>query len=218
VHYPKAGEEYFQRLRYASMYLPAVTLEPAPIEGGEQGLVRIAETARYVIYAHALDHGVPTYGYRIEERAGRRFVTERLSAAGITGPAVAVLARDGAIEVRGRTVTLEEVTVARPGAAFAFVMDTRPCPGAVALARDVDLLVMEATYTSADQQLATSYAHSSAADAARVAREAGARALAITHFSQRYASSDTHLAEAREIFPNTLALEDFGRVRIPRRR
>jgi ribonuclease Z len=218
VHYPKSGEAYFERLRYASMYYPAVTLLPSPVDDDAQGLVPIAQTERYVIYAHALEHGVPTVGYRIEERAGRRFVTERLAAAGITGPMVGELSRTGAIEIGGRIVTLDAVTEPRPGSTFAFVMDTRPCAGALALARDADLLVMEATYNSADQDLATSYMHSSAADAARVAREAGARALAITHFSQRYSSTETHVTEARAIFPDTVALEDFGRVRIPRRR
>lgn len=218
VHYPVSGQEYFERLRYASIYFPQVTIVPCPVEGPSDALFPIATTERYVIYAHALDHGVETYGYRIQERPRRRFVRERLAAAGITGPLVSELARLGALEVGGRVVTLEEVSVERPGTSFAFVMDTRACKGAVALARDADLLVMEATYSAADQALATEYGHCSAEDAARTAREAGVHALALTHFSQRYQDCSVHLAEAQAIFPRSIALDDLSRVPLPRRR
>jgi ribonuclease Z len=218
VHYPAAGGEYFERLRYASIYRPAVDLHPAPIAGADDALIELCATDAYTLYAHALDHGVPTYGYRLVERAGRRFLPERLAALGVHGPMVTALAAQGAVRVGERTVTLDEVSVARPGAVFAFVMDTRPCAGALRLARDADLLVMEATFAAEEQHLAAEYGHCSAEDAARTARDAGAHALAITHFSQRYAEVEAHLREARAVFPNTTALRDFDRITVPRRR
>jgi ribonuclease Z len=114
-------------------------------------------------------------------------------------------------------VNLKDVAMHRPGSVFAFVMDTRVCESAVALARDADLLVMEATYTSENQELADHYWHCTAADAARTAAMAGARRLAMTHFSQRNLESGQHLRDAREIFPNSIALNDLDRVDIPRR-
>jgi len=136
----------------------------------------------------------------------------------VLGPAIKTLGEQGFLPVGGRVVSLEDVSVPRPGSVFAFVMDTRPCAGATALARDADLLVMEATFSAADQELAAAYSHSSSVDAAQTARDAGARRLAITHFSQRYTSTDAHLAEARAVFPETVALRDLDRVQIPRRR
>lgn len=218
VHYPASGEAYFQRLRHASIYHPAVELVPAPVTVPDEGMACIAEGPRYTVHAHRLDHPVPTVGYRIEERAGRRFLPERLRALGLEGPIVRELSERGAVTVGGRTVALDEVSVPRAGSAVAFVMDTRACVGAVALARDVDLLVMEATYRGADQALADAHGHASAVDAARVARAAGARRLALTHFSQRYDSTDEHVREAREIFPDTVALDDLARLPVPRRR
>lgn len=218
VFYPASGQAYFERLRYASIYHDAVSLAPRPISGGGRSLVELSRTDKYTLFAAALDHGVPTYGFRLEERSGRRFLPEKLEAAGVRGPQVGELARKGRITVGDRTVTLEEVSVERQGSVFAFVMDTRPCASAVRLARGADLLVMEATYTAEDQILATEHGHSSAADAARVAREAGVKQLALTHFSQRYPNTETHLAEAKAIFPNTIALQDLDRVTIPRRR
>jgi ribonuclease Z len=218
VHYPASGEAFFERLRYASIYYPAATIVPAPVDVADGALAVIAETPLYTVYAHALDHGVPTFGYRIEEKAGRRFIPEKLKELGVTGPRVGELARQGSVQVGERTVTVDEVSTYRPGSVFAFVMDTRVCAGAVALARDADLLVMEATYAAAHQDLATAHGHSSSEDAARTALAAGARQLAITHFSQRYSDTDAHLAEARAIFPDTVALKDLDRVVIHRRK
>ncbi len=218
VHYPASGEEFFQRLRFASIYHPAVELVPAPVAVPDAGVVCIAESANYTVHAHRLDHPVPTVGYRIQERPGRRFVPERLREFGLAGPVISELAARGSVTVDGRAVSLDDVSVPKEGSAVAFVMDTRACPGAVALARDADLLVMEATYSAADQALADAHGHASSADAARTALAAGARRLALTHFSQRYDSTAEHVREAREIFPDTVALDDLMRLPVPRRR
>lgn len=218
VHYPASGQVYFERLRDASIYHHAATIVPAPIEAAPGALTVIAETETYRVLAHPLDHPVPTLGYRLEERSGRRFLSEKLEAAGVRGPMVKTLSEQGTVTVGERVVTVEEVSVPKEGSVVAFVMDTRACDGAVALARGADLLVMEATFAARDQGLADDYGHSSSVDAARTALAAGAKRLAITHFSQRYTSTDDHLAEARAVFPETVALRDLDRVDIPRRR
>lgn len=217
VHFPASGMQYFERLRFASIYHPAAEIIPCPIEERDE-LTVIADTPSYTLYAHALAHGVPTVGYRLEEKSGRRFLPEKLAAAKIHGPMVGELARQGFIERDGVRVTADEVSAFRPGTIVAFVMDTRPCKGALALAKDADVLVMEATYTAEDQQLADEHGHSSAADAAKTAREANAKKLAITHFSQRYATTEQHVRDAKAIFEDTVALHDLDHVQIPRRR
>jgi ribonuclease Z len=217
IHFPASGAQYFERLRYASIYHPAAEIVPCPIEERDE-LTVVADTPSYTLYAHALVHGVPTVGYRLEEKSGRRFLPEKLAAAKIHGPMVGALQRQGFVDIDGRRVTADEVSTFRPGTIVAFVMDTRPCKGALALARDADILVMEATYTAEDQQLADDHGHSSAADAARTAREANAKKLAITHFSQRYASTEQHVRDAKTIFEDTVALHDLDHLQIPRRR
>ena len=149
VHYPASGQVYFDRLRHASIYHPAVELVPAPIEVPDDGLAVIAETPAYTVMAHALDHGVPTLGYRLVERDGRRFLPDRLAALGVRGPAVKSLGDNGFVRVGDRDVTLDEVSVARPGSRVAFVMDTRRCDGALRLAEDADLLEFGAQSLSA---------------------------------------------------------------------
>ena len=122
------------------------------------------------------------------------------------------------LEAGGRRIALEEVSEPRPGQSFAFVMDTRQCRAAVDLARGVDLLVCESTYLSTEEDLASTYAHLTAAQAAQIAAEAGARRIVLTHFSQRHPDETVFAAEARRIFADVHAARDLDRVDVPERR
>jgi ribonuclease Z len=216
LYYPESGQPYVERLCGASIFETQLKLIFHPIPSST-GMVELHRAGQYTLMAHALDHRVPTIGFRLEESPRRHFLIEELNRAGVSGPMVGELQREGSILAGGHLVRLEDVTVSRAGSIFAFVMDTRPCSGAVVLAKDADLFVMEATYISEHAELARQYFHSTAGDAARVAQRAGARQLAITHFSQRYPDAVQHLADAREIFPNVIALNDFDRIAISRR-
>jgi ribonuclease BN (tRNA processing enzyme) len=91
----------------------------------------------------------------------------------------------------------------------------------VELARDVDLLVCESTYLTAEEQLAASYAHLTAAQAAGIAVKAGARRLVLTHYSQRHADEAVYADEARALFPDVPdvhAARDLDRIALPPRR
>lgn len=117
----------------------------------------------------ALRHRVETYGYRLVEPDGRTLLPRRLAEAGIAGPDVGRLQREG----RLRGVSLEEVSVPRPGQRFALVMDTAPCPGAEELAEGADLLVAEATFADDAADLAAQYRHLTAGQAGTLAASGG---------------------------------------------
>ena len=114
-------------------------------------------------------------------------------------------------------MTLEEISVSRPGQKMAFIMDTRWCDGARELAAGVDLLVCESTFLEAEADLAEAYGHLTAAQAARLAVEAGARHLVLTHYSQRHPDEAAFLAEAAPIFAATTAVRDLDVVPVPAR-
>jgi ribonuclease Z len=218
VIYPASGQPYFERLRHASIFHDSATIVPRPIRvaPGEEVEVCRAGTAR--LLARALEHGVDCQGYRLSEDEGRRMLPEKLEQAGVRGPAVGALMREGRLEIGGRTVLLEEVSEPRPGQAFALVMDTRPCPGAEALAQGADLLVCESTYLESEAREAHDHFHMTAAQAARLARAAGARRLALTHFSQRYPSTEPFRAEASALHPDVIVADDLVQVAVPGRR
>jgi len=215
AHYPASGAEYFRRLRYAASFHEVATLREAPVE--QAGVVATGSFG--TLEACRLDHRVETFGYRLVEPDGRRMLPAALSELGISGPDVGVLRREGVLHRRGRVVRLDEVSVPRPGQRFAFVMDTRLCDGVYALADGADLLVIESTFLAADAALAAEYAHLTAAQAARVARECGVRRLALTHFSGRYPDPRPFYEEAAAIFDGDIVVaQDVSRIPVPSRR
>ena len=98
-------------------------------------------------------------------------------------------------------------------------MDTGICDEAVELAAGADLLVIEATFRSDEEELARYAGHLTAADAGRIAAEAGVRKLVLTHFSQRYADVRPFADEAGAHFSGDLVLAaDLSRIPLPPRR
>lgn len=176
--------------------------------------------APFTVDAVRLSHRVDTFGYRITEPGGSRILPQRLAEFGLVGPVVGRLQSEGALRLDdGRTVTLDQVSVARPGQRFAFVMDTRMCSGVEELAEGADMLVIESTFLETEARLAHDYGHLTAAQAAQVAAAAGVRTLVLTHFSQRYPDAAGHQAEARRFFDGELVVaEDLARVPMPPRR
>jgi ribonuclease Z len=215
VWYPAAGQEFFDRLRRCALYNDTVDVRPHPVADG--GVVDPGPHP-FSLVAARLDHRTETFGWRVAEPDGRRMLPDRLEAAGITGPDVGRLQREGSVATAGgRVVTLDEMSEPRRGQVFAFIMDSRLCDAAVALADGADLVVCESTFLERDADLAAAYGHMTAAQAARVAAEAGARRLVLTHFSQRYPDDAEFAAEAGEIFPDLIVARDLDRVGVPPR-
>ena len=99
-------------------------------------------------------------------------------------------------------------------------MDTRLCDAAFELADGADMLVCESTFCDADSALASEYGHLTAGQAGRIAAEAGARLLVLTHFSQRYGPAEMpqFAAEAGAAFGGEIVVaNDLDRIPVPRR-
>jgi ribonuclease Z len=214
VFFPSSGLPYFERLRHAAVFEERIEVHPRaispPFPGEAAGPMRVV--------GRSLDHGVETIGWRLEEPDGRRMLPGRLAEAGIEGPDVGRLQRAGMLRVGRRTVSVEQMSERRAGQSFAFVMDTRLCDAAFELAAGADLLVCEATFLSTEESLAKHYGHLTAAQAGRIAAEAGARRLVLTHFSQRHEDERAYLEEAGEVFGDVVAARDLEVVSFPGRR
>ncbi len=213
VCYPEEGQEHLDALLHLSPVEERVIIRPRPCAPG-----RVLDPPPFALEARRLDHGPPTLGWRLWEPDGRTLLPERLEAEGVHGPAVGDLQREGQVRVGGRTVRLEDVSVHRAGQSLAFVMDTRWCDAALELAQGVDVLICEATFLERHADLAQRYAHLTAAQAADLAREAGAASLVLTHFSQRYPDLRAIAAEARARFAPVTVARDLDRIPLPPRR
>ncbi|WP_248760381.1 ribonuclease Z [Pseudarthrobacter sp. SSS035] len=207
LHYPASGEDVVRAL--VAISTPGIDLKLHP-HGG-------AGTISPGLEVRPLRHRIETYGYRLTEPDGRSLLSGRLAAAGISGPAVGRLHRDGSLA----GVRLEDVSVPRPGQRFAFVMDTALCAGAEELADGVDLLVAESTFSDDDADLAKEYRHLTAGQAGELAASAAVGTLVLTHFSSRYGDDVTalaHQARARAGEAAVVAANDLDRIAFPKRR
>lgn len=185
----------------------------------EEGV--ICADAQFSVTALPLTHGVTSYGFRIEEcdKPGA-LDAARLAADNIpAGPWMRQLKL-------GETVTLPDgrsvsgatyLGPAQKGRVLAIFGDTTPTPNALALARNADVMVHEATLEAAMAEQAARHGHSTTHQAALAARDAGVKKLIITHFSARYdrAGCEKLRDECRAIFPATELADDFTQFNIP---
>jgi ribonuclease Z len=174
----------------------------------------------YDLLVFDTEHRADTVGYALIEhdRLGR-FDPERARALGIPeGPLW------GNIH-RGQSVTLDDgreiqpgelVGPPRPGRTVVYSGDTRPHRAVIEAAKGADLLVHEATFSEEERARAVETGHSTASEAAWVAREAGVRRLVLTHISARYSREAPELlAEARAVFPHVAVARDGMAVEVP---
>ncbi len=212
VYFPASGRVYYDRLRRASIFHDVATVIPKPIK--DEG--ELHADSKITITCKRLDHGVETFGYRLQERDRVTMIPEKLAQAGLRGREIGDLQKTGMLEKDGVTYRSEDFSVPKPGQSVAFVMDTRVCDNAFALAEGVDMLICESTYLAEHATEARDHGHLTATEAATIAKEAGAKQLVLTHFSQRYPSTQAFVDEAKPIFENVVAAKDGKRIPISR--
>jgi ribonuclease Z len=157
-------------------------------------------------------HTIPSLGFifQKDERPGK-FDPQKASALGVKeGPNFARLVQGESIKVGKRTVTPDQVLgFSRRGFRFVYSGDTAACPELLEVSRNADVLVHEATVLSDLAEKAKEYGHSTAKEAAVLARDAGVAMLYLVHLSGRYEDPEALLTEARGIFPNTVIPSDL---------
>ncbi len=174
----------------------------------------------YDIVVFPTDHRADTVGYAVAEhtRLGR-FNPDRARELGIPeGPLWGKLHKGESVELPdGRRVGPEQL-VGRPrrGRTVVYTGDTRPSLTVVEAARGADLLVHDSTFGEEERERAVETGHSTAAQAAEIAREAGVRQLVLTHISPRYnRDAPELLAEAKAVFPDSIVARDGLTIDVP---
>jgi ribonuclease Z len=171
----------------------------------------VLRTSGFRIRAARATHSVEAFSYLIEEH-GRPgiFHPEKAKSLGVPeGKLWSRLQRGRRVVVDGRTVEPSQVTGAqRPGRKVGYSGDTRPSARLVRFFKGCDLLIFDSTFKGEDCDKAIDRKHSTDLEAARVAKDAGVRRLALTHFSARYSTVSSLVREARRTFPATFAAAD----------
>ena len=172
----------------------------------------VLERSEYRLETFAVAHGVSSLGYSlVEDARPGRFDVRAAETLGVpVGPERGALQRGETVRLPGgKTVASEDVLgPPRPGRKVSLTGDTAPSPGVIEAVRGADLLVHEATFLEEERDRARETMHSTAVDAAAVAREAEVTMLALTHLSNRYFGPEV-AREARATFPDTVVPKDF---------
>lgn len=191
---------------------------PLIIEEIEEGIV--FEDEQMIVETRLLEHGIPSYGYRITEKDKPGvLLVDKLKEMGIMpGPLYKKIKNGETVVLEdGRVIDGKEfVGPSKKGKVVAILGDTRPCQAAVDLANDADMLVHEGTFSAESAEMAYEYFHSTTAQAAEIAKKANAKALCLNHVSSRYPVEEwDHLQkEAESIFQPTVLVHDFMEVKI----
>ncbi|MEO6529253.1 MAG: ribonuclease Z, partial [Gemmatimonadaceae bacterium] len=212
---PRGAQRTLKRAEEFGMDRLSFPIEITDLEPGQR-----VERSDYAVIPFPVDHrGARAVGYALveEDRKGR-FNPELARELGVPeGPLW------GEIH-RGRAVTLPDgrsiepsvlVGRPRPGRKIALTGDSRPCAATIEAAQGADLLIHEATFGDEEAARAVETGHSTAREAAEVAREAGVETLVLTHFSARYSRDASELGkEARECFERTVVGKDGLEVEV----
>ena len=170
-------------------------------------------TVRQVVYddrsiqveSIPLEHRVPCCGYLIQEKPTlphiRRDVIDAygvpLSQVGNIKNGADFVMPDGEVIPNGRLVVPADAP-----RSYAYISDTRYMPGLASQLKGVNVLYHESTYGDDHLPQSEKYFHSTARQAATVARDAGVGRLLLGHYSSRYEDERVLLNEAQEVFSN----------------
>jgi ribonuclease Z len=212
VYGPPGVRDLFSTLRRVFGKL-TYALEVAELEPGD-----VLERDGYNLVTFPVAHGVQSLGFALVEhpRPGR-FDVSASDALGVPpGPERGLLQAGESVQLAdGRVVTPDEVLgEPRPGRKVVLSGDTAPSPTVLEAARGAEVLVHEATFLEEERERARETAHSTALEAAEIARDAEVGLLALTHLSNRYFGPEV-MREARTIFPETVVPKDFDVIDVP---
>lgn len=171
----------------------------------------IYEDKSLTVETFPLYHRVPCVGYIFREKPKLRHINREMVDFYKVPVAMMHSIKEGADFVLpdGTVVANERLTTpAEPAYSYAYCSDTVYNPLVAEAVKGVDVVYHEATYTDGDAEKARQRGHSTAGEAAKIALEAGAKKLIIGHYSKSYADESGHIADARSIFPDTIAANE----------
>ncbi|MFT4750639.1 MAG: ribonuclease Z [Neolewinella sp.] len=170
------------------------------------------------VFAFPLQHRNETNGYLLREKKRETNIRkEAITAYDLPWPAIKAIKAGGSHTLPNGTLIPNTDLVTQPPLprSYAHCSDTIYFPELAGYVDGVDLLYHEATFLKDMAEDAARKGHSTAEDAARTALAAGVGQLVLGHYSTRYESSAGHEAEARAVFPNTVAADDLYRFSVP---
>ena len=178
----------------------------------------IINKPEYKVHCSLAEHSVPNLAYRIEEKRSPKFLKDKALKLGIKpGPDFGKLQSGVSVELNDKIIRPEQVLgKKRNGRCIVYSGDTKPCQNMINLAKGADVLIHESTFDEMLKDRAIETGHSTASEAARVAKEARVKNLILTHISTRYTDASKLHKEALDIFEDAILACDFMTFEVER--
>ena len=212
IYGPKGTEQIISTLLQLGYFSPSFNIILKDLEDGQK-----LQFENYSVTARIAHHNVTNLAYALEEnsRPGLFNKPKALELGIPEGPLFGKLQRGQTVTVDGKEITPDTVMgPERSGRKIVYSGDSRPSDAVIALAEGCDALRHDSTFDAEKEEKANRYGHSSARQAAEVAKAAGAKQLFLVHISPRYEEADELEAQAQEIFPITKVAYDLMEVEI----
>ncbi|MCX8173883.1 MAG: ribonuclease Z [Thermoplasmata archaeon] len=208
IYGPEGAEGFIENLLETGYYGLDFDVRARDLKPGNT-----VQEAKFTVEAISLNHLVPTNGYLLREKTRPgRFYPEKAEELGVPKRFYGKLQRGECMKVGEREITPDMVMgPPRRGISVAYCTDTTP-DWDTGAAKDCSLLIHDATGCDALKEKLNTFGHSTARQAAEIAKKCNAGKLALIHYSQRYREVSGLLEEARVIFQNTFAPRDLDTV------
>jgi ribonuclease Z len=219
IYGPPGISNYLKTIAEIAKYKIEFPLSVVELDPDNASFFQVDE---FSVTSKNLDHSSVCLGYRFEEspRPGK-FDSIKADELGVPqGPLRSQLQKGEDIKIDDRQIRSSElVGPSVPGRIITYCTDTRPCETTRELAQDCDLLIHDSTFSDAWADKADPTFHTTSRNAAKMARTANARQLALWHLSIRVHGEEEAalLAQAQEEFPNTVLPNDLDEIFVPRR-
>jgi len=178
---------------------------------------KIFESKKYSIYASNASHSITAYSYRFEEKnKPGRFNIEKARELGIPkGEMWNRLQNGSEVTVNEKVIRPDQVLgEARPGKKIGISGDTMPTKELEDFFNGCDYLVFDSTFLEEEKQKASDTRHSTAGQAAALAKNANVKNLILTHFSARYRDESGHMQEASQMHDSVITAKDLLKIEI----
>lgn len=172
----------------------------------------IYEFGGYRVLAFPVSHGprVDAFGYIVEQKPYVRFHEDKAKKAGLKDAMFTEIQKTGELKIGKKIVRMQDITYIQKGKKIIYAGDTMQCGAIADAAAGADLLIHESTFCLDKKDEAKEKYHSTASDAAKIAKKAKVSHLALTHISGRYSDDAPLLEEASKIFKGKISVAKDG--------
>lgn len=211
---PFGTKKHFEHLLQMCVFDNKVNITIHELNPKTNEEILFLDKEKYKLTCVKLEHSTPCIGFCFYVKDKRRINTSKLEKENITsGPHLQKLIEGKKVEYKNKILDPNELTYLVKGKKIGVIWDTGLCAGCDIIAKNSDVLISEATHMQKLAEKSETYKHLTAQQAALIASRNDAKKLYLTHFSQRYKTTDELEQEAKTIFPETICAYDFLKIK-----